>query len=158
MLCVKYIFFLAAVYRQYLLIVGETNLSDKAFLNAVYSGNVEVVHEQLRLGADPNTIFWIDGNQTEAYDDGFKITSYIPALHLAISRGGESGYHIATMLLDAGANPNLFTDTYPPAVVLTCGYIIPPSEDTAMMLLSLFSSDDHFSKFYVDQSLSLIHI
>ena len=128
----------------------ELNLK---LIKGVYFAELRDVYDSLMAGADPNSILTEDVGLKLELGVPWKNYPLAPVIHIAMGGGTEAHYHIATLLLDAGANPNVFSSKYPPAVLYSLGYWKPPFEGLAATIQGLFRTEKHYAKFFLEASI-----
>ena len=121
------------------------------FFEGIMKGDLDAVQNALKHDVDANTV--LTSNVASILRIGLE---GIPAIHFAMIGGSKAHFLITCALLDAGADPNIFTAKYPPAILYSIGYDDnlmakskdkSPSEGIAAILQGIFREEKYLQKF-----------
>lgn len=136
------------------LVGNKYNLNyDLLLLNGTIKGIFQDVLDAVMNRTNPNTILTEEKGSLLNLGTPWIDFFVIPAIHIAIGGGSEDYYQIAHILLQAGADPNRFDITYPPAFLFALGFGAKPNHEMAVTLSTLFQDELLSSKFLLSKSI-----
>eukprot|EP01041_Mallomonas_annulata_P001268 gene1268-2453_t len=126
---------------------------DIKVLKGAFAGDMQIVYDAVLAGGNPNAVMTEEIGIELGLGIPWVDFLVIPALHMALGGGTEGHYQCASILLDAGADPNMYADKCPPAVLLALGYGKPVNEAMGVTLQTVFRDPNQFAKFELKQSI-----
>eukprot|EP01041_Mallomonas_annulata_P011370 gene11370-23795_t len=126
-----------------------TNINAKA---SVINGDFNAVAEALRGNVDPNSLV---SDEFKASHEFPQLITSLPVFHLALghcNKDIKSCTNIAIALLDAGADPNACSSTYPPAVIYAMSTTLITQNQLSSVLSSILTYSALRDKFSFELS------
>lgn len=140
-------------YKKNVVEIKYNSNYDLLLLNGTVKGVFQDVLDAIMNKTDPNTILTEEKGQKLNLGTPWVDFLVIPAIHVAIGGGSEAHYQIAHILLQAGANPNRYDTTYPPAFLFALGFGTKPNHEMAVTLSTLFQDELLSGKFELTKSI-----